>query len=103
MEKFKKGSKEERMRQMLEIFAPHEENETEEDEENESSEFQKKEEELGIEKHKPWVPGLMGNSYNAETEGDEGVRDMSNEDGPQRPRLFGKGGVSIHLNIGSKK
>jgi len=103
MENIKKGSREDRIKQMLKMYMPEEMSETSGDEANESPEFQKKEEELGIEKHKSWVPGMMGNSYEAETEGDDGVRDLSNEDGPQRPKLFGKNGINIHLHIGSKK
>lgn len=99
MEPFKKGSKEDRMKKLLEMYLPKEITESKEDEMNESPEFQKKEEELGTEKH--WVPGMMGNSYNAST-GMDGVTDMSNEDGPQRPKLFGKGGMSIHIHMGKK-
>lgn len=103
METFKKGSREERIKQMLEMIAPIEEKETPEDEMNESSELQEMEDKLGVEKHKSWVPGIMGNSYEAATEGDEGVKDMSNEDDHKRPSLFGKNGINIHLHLGAKK
>lgn len=103
MEKFKKGSREDRIAKMMEMAIPHEEEETPEDEAMESPEQQMMEDKLGIEKHKSWVPGIMGNSYETKTEGDEGVRDMSNEDSSKRPRLFGKNGINIHLHIGSRK
>lgn len=103
MEALKKGSKEDRMKKILEMFSAHEENETPEEEANESPEFQEMEDKLGVEKHKTWVPGVMGNSYNAKIGGDEGIKDMSNEDGHDRPRLFGKSGINIHLHIGAKK
>lgn len=103
MEKFKKGSREDRIAKMMEMAIPQEDEETPEDEAMESPEHQMMEDKLGIEKHKSWVPGIMGNSYEATTEGDEGVRDMSNEDGPKRPSLFGKNGINIHLHLGAKK
>lgn len=103
MGNIKKGSKEDRMRKMLEMFAPSEEKETPEEEMNESPELQEMEDKLGVEKHKSWVPGIMGNSYNSKIGGDDGVKDMSNEDSPARPRLFGKNGINIHLHLGARK